>query len=317
VGVVSYVSGLPIVDLYGLNNRRIARMPIAARGRPGHEKLGSAGHLLHERADISEMPAFPEPWASYGAVTIGGLRYYLVRHDQRLVAGLKPLVEVPDVGRHIDDLAERIGADGPYAMACDLAHAAEYYFARTYDPGRRDRLTARAAQMDSTLRGLEPVLLETTPPSAAGYQLVRRFSFDGGDDRWSATGDAFSRGPVAATPLGQQEVFGAAGPFLDSFTTKEQDAAVGTYRSAPFTIEGDVMTMQVGGGLDPARLRVVLVIDGAAVRSATGCNTEILTQRAWHLSDFRGRKAHLEIVDDSPDPWGHIVVDEIAEWRRP
>jgi hypothetical protein len=92
------------------------------------------------------------------------------------------------------------------------------------------------------------------------------------------------------------------------------DAAVGRLRSAPFLLEGDILTLRVAGGRDPKRLRVELVVDGEVVAAASGHNSEIFARWAWNVSDHRGRFATLRIVDDATGGWGHIMVDELEQW---
>ena len=77
------------------------------------------------------------------------------------------------------------------------------------------------------------------------------------------------------------------------------------------------MTFVIGGGKAPQSERLELLIDDQIVRSATGCNSEWMSRRVWNISMFRGRTARLAIVDRSSEGWGHILVDEIEEWKVP
>jgi hypothetical protein len=63
VGFVGYYAGLPITDVYGLTFPRVAKKPIAARGRPGHEKRADLEDLLADRAVFSDENFQPE-WAA-------------------------------------------------------------------------------------------------------------------------------------------------------------------------------------------------------------------------------------------------------------
>jgi hypothetical protein len=92
------------------------------------------------------------------------------------------------------------------------------------------------------------------------------------------------------------------------------DAATGTLRSPPFRLEGDELVLRVGGGHDPERLRVSLLIDGVRIFSETGHDTETLTRRSWTIRPYAGREAQLEILDASTDGWGHLLVDEVIQW---
>ena len=77
------------------------------------------------------------------------------------------------------------------------------------------------------------------------------------------------------------------------------------------------MQLRVGGGRDPERLRVSLLVDGKRVRSATGHGFEVLGRREWDIAPLRGQSAHLEIVDQATGDWGHLMVDEVVQWQPP
>ncbi|MBE0565488.1 MAG: hypothetical protein IH621_06020 [Krumholzibacteria bacterium] len=93
------------------------------------------------------------------------------------------------------------------------------------------------------------------------------------------------------------------------------EAATGTLVSHPFVVEGDRMTLLVGGGEDPENLYVALVdaaTDTILVRS-TGNGDPRLQPRTWNLRPFQGRLCRLRIVDTATGPGGFINVDEIVE----
>jgi hypothetical protein len=126
----------------------------------------------------------------------------------------------------------------------------------------------------------------------------------------------YAQWPSATEAAGQQEAVGNVGWFVNSFVPRAGDAAKGTLVSRPLTLRGDLMTLRIAGGRDPERLRVSLLVDGQRVASATGCGNEFLGRRAWNIARWKGRPAILEIVDHADGGWGHVMVDEISEWRR-
>ena len=91
----------------------------------------------------------------------------------------------------------------------------------------------------------------------------------------------------------------------------EGDDTTGRLISKEFTIERSFIRFLVGGGSRPTT-QLRLVIDGKAVRAASGATTSGSSQAFWDVSEFRGKTAHLEIVDEQKGPWGHINVDQIA-----
>jgi hypothetical protein len=134
---------------------------------------------------------------------------------------------------------------------------------------------------------------------------------------WEVTGDAFRSMPTRGTPIGQSPVHGQTGAYINSFSPRLGDRATGRVVSPPFELVGRLLLLRVGGGRDLARLRVSLLIDGRSVYTATGHNQEVLGRREWNLVPYAGKEARLEIVDDSTEPWGHILVDEVVQWSGP
>lgn len=129
---------------------------------------------------------------------------------------------------------------------------------------------------------------------------------------WERTGTAFETSTRQARP-GQGYVRGTYGHFLNSFTRDQGDRATGSIRSPTFALSGDRLRLLVGGGRDPERLRVSLLVDGQRVFSTTGNCYETLGRREWDISKFRGKSAQLEVLDEAVGAWGHIMVDEVAQ----
>jgi hypothetical protein len=316
VGIVGYHTRLPIFDLFGLTSRSVAHMPIPFRGRPGHEKLGSAGHVLAAGVDLSEFPLYPFPYGQRTTVQIGSFTYHLARYDAGLVRSLAGAAQVADFPAYLQGLAQEIQPVAPDNLACDLWFLETYYFSRNADPGMRQTLIDRALRSDSTLRGLEPVLLSDQPLEAAGYQPLRRFSFERREP-YVTTGEAFADWPSESTTPGQGSAWGNQGRFINTFRPGTLDSARGLMKLPPFPLQGDVISLLVAGGKDLTKVRVSLIVDGQPVRQATGCVSETLGRRLWNVRDYTGRTAHLELLDDSASGWGHLLVDEITEWRAP
>jgi fructan beta-fructosidase len=133
---------------------------------------------------------------------------------------------------------------------------------------------------------------------------------------WQATGDAFGPGPARGTLPGQMTVSGFEGRGLVN-TFRGGDAATGTLTSPPFRIERKFVRFLIGGGRDEARLKMDLIVDGKAVRTATGPNdrpggSEALGIAGWDVGEFRGKPAVIRIEDAATGGWGHINVDQIV-----
>jgi len=115
---------------------------------------------------------------------------------------------------------------------------------------------------------------------------------------WIGTYESFN-GPVSGTLPGSYQ----------------GDEATGAIRSRDFTITNDMIRLLVGGGFSPSSCYVALC-DAETDRiffRETGEDTDLMSERLWDVSRYKGRKAYLKIVDDATGPFGHINVDGIEE----
>jgi sucrose-6-phosphate hydrolase SacC (GH32 family) len=134
---------------------------------------------------------------------------------------------------------------------------------------------------------------------------------------WTVAGEAFGPGPARGTLPEQMPVDGFRGKGLvNSFYNG--DDTMGMLTSPEFRIERKYITFLIGGGKNEVKLALQLLVDGKAVRTATGLNdkpggSEVLAQQSWDVSEFSGKAAVLRIVDDAKGGWGHINVDHIMQ----
>lgn len=93
------------------------------------------------------------------------------------------------------------------------------------------------------------------------------------------------------------------------------DSPTGLIRSRPFSIQGNSMSLLVGGGNYPDSCYVALIDDntGEVLFKETGKNTNVMERRYWDVSPLIGRTVHIDIADLSGAPFGHICVDDIVE----
>jgi hypothetical protein len=111
-------------------------------------------------------------------------------------------------------------------------------------------------------------------------------------------------------------MLGTRGAFVNSYTEADGDEARGTLTSEPFEIVGEVITLQVAGGQFPDEEYVELLVDGQRWFSSTGCNSGILGRRVWMTRHLVGSSARVRVVDRRRAGWGHLIVDELVQWRR-
>jgi hypothetical protein len=155
-----------------------------------------------------------------------------------------------------------------------------------------------------------------TLPERGRYIESTRIDFDHGPlPDWSAIGTAFEHYPSSQPGRGQGPIVGANNGFINTYHPTLANLATGELRSAPFDLTGDLLLFRLAGGQDPERLRVVLWVDGKEVHSATGHQTDNMVRRSWDIRRYRGKKAELQIVDESSEPWGYLAVDEVVQWE--
>lgn len=140
--------------------------------------------------------------------------------------------------------------------------------------------------------------------------------FDEDSTAWSASGDAFNRGPASGDVLRTLEIENAVGATAAS-SEQDGDRPQGALRSPPFIIVRDSIEFRIGGGDYEYSTCLNLLVDGKIVRSQTGWRSDFLTPSAWDVRPWAGKEARLELVDRSSGDWGHINVDHIVQTDLP
>lgn len=139
--------------------------------------------------------------------------------------------------------------------------------------------------------------------------------FEQGYGNWKVEGEAFGKEPALGTLPNQQPVSGFKGERLAS-SFRGGDASHGTLTSPPFQVARKHISFLIGGGAHP-ETRVDLRVDGKVVRSARGHERERLTWQSLDVSEFRGRKAELQVIDHHSGGWGHISLDQVIMADEP
>ena len=161
--------------------------------------------------------------------------------------------------------------------------------------------------------GLTSVRMDVVK-AAAGVRPRRRVTvfedFESGSyENWTIEGAAFGEGPVSQGLEGQ-EVSGWEGKyFATSFHGGE--GPTGRLISKPFRITERYIACRIGAGRYPDETSLSVVIDGKVVRAVTGTQHDPLVARYCDVSEFIGRRAHLEIADRRSGIRGHVNVDQI------
>jgi hypothetical protein len=136
---------------------------------------------------------------------------------------------------------------------------------------------------------------------------------------WTVEGDAFTdrpsdAGPDALAGEGTARGAGFANTHrrLEGEGSAEADSRVGRLIGTPFVIEHDYLHFLIGGGNHPGKTGLRLLVDGKAVRDATGINSLRMEARRFDIAGFRGQEATIEIFDQVAGGWGNIRVDDIV-----
>lgn len=155
----------------------------------------------------------------------------------------------------------------------------------------------------------------------------RDFDFENGKrtlSKWRKTGHAFDDQPTygdnahVRNPDITTNVQGDwwIGTFENRSSPNEEggylkgDFPIGTLTSPKFRITGPKMSFLLGGGCDPGRIRVELLINGEVAREASVDNClDHMRRREWDVSAFKNKIAQIRLVDGSRK--GHINFDDL------
>jgi sucrose-6-phosphate hydrolase SacC (GH32 family) len=134
------------------------------------------------------------------------------------------------------------------------------------------------------------------------------FNFEQGIDDWQMEGNAFVQSPASQALYRQGAIMGKEGNFfINSF--HNEMVSTGRISSPEFTLSHNFINFKIGGGYAPDKESVNLLVNGRVVRSETGRNSNNLQWASWNVSELRGQKAHIQIVDDLTDGYGCIYAD--------
>ncbi|AIE84399.1 GH116 family glycosyl hydrolase [Fimbriimonas ginsengisoli] len=209
---------------------------------------------------------------------------------------------------------------GSSDVAIDLAGFLENACARSgehEDKGRRRHTAAHVAKgLTLMVHGADPAHDTFASERANPRPNILIADFEGETyGNWKTTGTAFGPGPAAGTLPSQNPVTKFGGKRLvNSFYGG--DDTKGRLTSPEFTVERDFITFKIGGGHMPGKTCINLLVNGKVVRTATGLNSEELLWDAWDVTEFEGKRAQIEIVDDATGGWGHINIDDLSQADR-
>ncbi|UCD52415.1 MAG: hypothetical protein JSW27_07210 [Phycisphaerales bacterium] len=183
--------------------------------------------------------------------------------------------------------------------------------------GMRRNTIVRADGM--TLLGCEAETIrekETATQPEILFEDFEKDSYKG----WTASGTAFGAGPIEVEkmPDYQGDVRGQGQRVVNTHNVRQGedvrggDTHRGTLTSKPFTIQRRYINFLIGGGAHQGKTCLNLLVDGQVVQSATGQNNNRMAPASFNTSQWEGKTAWLQIVDQETGGWGNIGVDHIV-----
>lgn len=318
IGMVAYYSGLPLMDTYGLADAIVAHKPVAARGRPGHERHADVEDMLLEEVVFSD--GLPWPGREDDTrVQIGPRFFWLVRHEPRLEAHARKVGwSYPNIDANIERAL--------LLSSREQIVAARDFYARFLGatPGREDRLKrfddllsgAALADIDATRLDAERfgIVLrqsESLGLSALHAALEPRIEFranfeapeEGDGQKWTSTGTLPNQSPVT----------GYQGKRLFN-SYQSGDASVGSVTIELPSGPGKVLSLLVGGGNNCRETYVALRVNNTELARWCGRRDEQLRQAIFPLDSES--PAQLQLVDQSTGGWGHLLVDDVLVFSK-
>jgi non-lysosomal glucosylceramidase len=142
---------------------------------------------------------------------------------------------------------------------------------------------------------------------------------------WSSDGKAFGAGPVEKNdvPDYQGELGGQGQYVVNSHAAAPgndvaaKDGQTGTLTSRSFKIERHFIRFLIGGGANPEKTCVNLMVDDQVVATATGRNDNRMFTAVFNTRRLEGQEARLQVVDRSSQGWGNIGLDQIVFTDQP
>jgi len=145
----------------------------------------------------------------------------------------------------------------------------------------------------------------------AETKVIQAFEGDGFDS-WQTTGTGFGLAPIAGKVDGVNGEFRNYGGNALVCSGHGGDAATGTLTSPELKLTHAYLGFLVAGGNHPGKTAVQLLVDGKIVREAVGKNSLTLAEVVWDISEFKGKKGTIRIVDNETGPWGIIAADQFV-----
>ena len=145
----------------------------------------------------------------------------------------------------------------------------------------------------------------------AEVKVIQSFEGDGFES-WQTVGTAFGLAPITGRQSGVNGEFRGYNGNALACSGQGGDAATGTLTSPELVLTHPFIGFLVAGGNRPGKTAVQLLIGGKVVREAVGANDLVLREVVWDISDLKGQKGVIRLIDHETGPWGFIAADHFV-----
>ncbi len=142
IGMIGYYSGFELIDLRGLSDAHVARLPLRRRGRPGHEKWADAAYIEQRKPHLVRSDGYtPREFRAQTRVSFGPEAprpWFIYHYDPALmerVAAVDPQLKFTRPERFWDAAWQRVLPSLPPARRGE----AESFLRRYYQPAEEAR----------------------------------------------------------------------------------------------------------------------------------------------------------------------------------
>ncbi len=153
-------------------------------------------------------------------------------------------------------------------------------------------------------------LLAVMGYAAPSPQLIEAFEGDG-FGTWVVSGAGFGLAPVPGRVDGVNGVFSRFAGGAHVVSAHGGDAPMGKLVSPEFTVDAAVpyLSFLIAGGNHAGKTCVQLLEGDKVVREQVGPRSLEFRAATWNLSDLKGKRVRIQILDQYSGEWGIIAAD--------
>jgi hypothetical protein len=146
IGMLGYLSEIPVIDLVGLTDAHVAHQKLKRRGRPGHEKQAHRAYIAERDPHLVRGHYQPRSRRRLTRIVLGkgtGGRWHIWRYDRELMRRVKeidPEVRFRDFEAYLDGYIRGLRRKKREVVLRDLRWFKAYYFDHNDDQERLEKI---------------------------------------------------------------------------------------------------------------------------------------------------------------------------------